>query len=86
MNTQPNSVMFYFDSLEKLRDFESFRVEAVNVSHDKKETGPTPTWYSVIGQIRPDIQFQYSEFPAADFPNERHAKLFAERCEHYVKN
>jgi hypothetical protein len=78
--------MFYFDSLEKLRDFDSFRVEAVNVFHDKKETGPTPAWYSVIGQIRPDIQFQYSEFPAADFPHERHATLFAELCEHYLNS
>ena len=84
MNTQPNSVMFYFDSLEKLRDFESFRVEAANVFHDPKEKYPTR--YSVIGKIRSDIQFPYPEFLVADVDNESYAKLFADLCEQYIKH
>lgn len=85
MNTQPKPVMFYFERLEQMRDFGSFRVEAVFETHKEAEqSGRKPAWYSVIGQFRPDVQFQYPEFPVADFPCENYAKLFAEMCEQYI--
>lgn len=84
MNTQPNSVMFYFDNLEKLRDFDSSRIESAKVSFSGKRDDIT--WYSIIGRIRTDVQFQYPEFLVADVDNESYAKLFAGLCEQYIKH
>lgn len=89
MNTQsqPKVTMFYFDSLEKIRDYDSFRVKAVYLSHMEAErNGGRPNFYSVIGHVRPDVQFEYPEFPVADFPSEGYAKMFAELCEQYIKD
>ena len=35
--TQPKMTMFYFDSLEKIRDYDSFRVKAVYLSHSEPQ-------------------------------------------------
>jgi hypothetical protein len=84
MNTQPKSVMFYFDSLQRLRDFDSFRIEPAKVSFYGRRDDIT--WYSIIGKIRSDIEFPYPEFLVADVASEDYAKLFAELCEQYVNN
>ncbi len=36
--TQPKMTMFYFDSLEKIRDYDSFRVKAVYLSRNLSAT------------------------------------------------
>jgi|TARA_R110002072_G_scaffold288061_2_gene454080 hypothetical protein len=85
--TQPKMTMFYFDSLEKIRDYDSFRVKAVYLSHSEPQRNDTrPNFYSVIGHLRPGVQFQYPEFPVADFPCESYARMFAELCEQYIKD
>lgn len=87
MSTQHKPVMFYFERLEQIRDFDSFRVKAVFESHRETENADgKPAWYSVIGHIRPGVQFEYPEFPVADFPCESYAKIFAAMCEQYVQD
>ncbi len=85
--TQPRMTMFYFDSLEKICDYDSFRVKPVYLSHtETQRKDGRPTFYSVIGHIRPGFQFEYPEFPVADFPSESYARMFAELCEQYIKD
>lgn len=87
MDTQQRNVMFYFDSPEKLKDFDSFRVKAIYTSHMESESqrsAEKPAWYSVIGHLRPEVQFEYPEFPVADFPHESYARTFAAMCEKCV--
>lgn len=56
--TQPKMTMFYFDSLEKIRDYDSFRVKAVYLSHSEPQRNDgRPNFYSVIGHLRPVFNF-----------------------------
>src|SRR5690554_7065072 len=51
--TRPKMTMFYFDSLDKIRDYDSFRVKAVYLSHSETQRNDgRPNFYSVIGHFR----------------------------------
>ena len=85
--TRPKMTMFYFDSLDKIRDYDSFRVKAVYLSHSETQRNDgRPNFYSVIGHFRPGVQFQYPEFPVADFPSDGYALMFAVLCEQFIKD
>ncbi|CAM2164613.1 conserved hypothetical protein [Burkholderia latens] len=70
---EPVAVVFYFDSAEYLRQFESFTAEPTPITRPHQNPATVMVW-SVVGKMR----FVDRREVVAEFPAEVNARTFAD--------
>lgn len=88
-NSNYRTTLFYFNNVDQLRDFESFKICPVHAGQHIPDTeADKADYWCVIGIYKAEQARANKSpaFPVADLPTELYANLFAQLCRQLVSS
>ena len=88
-NYNYRTTLFYFNDVDQLQDFESFKIRPVHAGQQIPDSeADKADYWCVIGIYKAEVAKanHCPSFPVADLPTELYANLFAQMCRQLVSN
>lgn len=88
-NSNYRATLFYFNDVNQLHDFESFKICPVHAGQQIPDSeADSADYWCVLGIYKADQAKanHCPSFPVADLPTELYANLFAHMCRQLVSN